>query len=295
MIYPLGECVQVTARKTMQPQPVFSSDPAPAEGAPFALGKLALAARAEWLNRRWADASTERILAEAIELAFKGRIALVSSFGADAAVLLHLVASVDPATPVHLPRDRQAFRETLAYRDISIEPLGLTDVRSSSPMPRTCARRSHGRSVATRSRPLLHICARSQPLDARAEGLRRLDQRPQALPDQRARRAAAGRARPTASSRSIRWPAGARSEIDGVFTRLKACRAIRSKPRASPRSAARPARGRPRRARTRAPAAGAELRRPSAAFISRQHDREKAYERPRRARKPEHLHPARGL
>ena len=51
----------------MQPQPVFSSDPAPAEGAPFALGKLALAARAEWLNRRWADASTERILAEAID------------------------------------------------------------------------------------------------------------------------------------------------------------------------------------------------------------------------------------
>ena len=84
----------------MQPQPVFSSDPAPADGAPFALGKLALAARAEWLNRRWADASTEKILAEAIELAFKGRIALVSSFGADAAVLLHLVAQVDKATPV---------------------------------------------------------------------------------------------------------------------------------------------------------------------------------------------------
>ena len=43
----------------------------------------------QWrLNRRWADAPADRIVAEAIELAFKGRIAVVSSFGAEAAVLL---------------------------------------------------------------------------------------------------------------------------------------------------------------------------------------------------------------
>ena len=124
----------------MQPQPVFSSDPAPAEGTPFALGKLALAARAEWLNRRWADASTERFLAEAIELAFKGRIALVSSFGADAAVLLHLVAQVDKATPVLFLDTGKHFLETLTYRDILVDRFGFTDARSLEPSAADLAR-----------------------------------------------------------------------------------------------------------------------------------------------------------
>ncbi|HET6619460.1 MAG TPA: hypothetical protein VFG64_05930, partial [Dongiaceae bacterium] len=63
----------------MQPQLYLASDRVPAESIP-----LALAARAEWLNRRWADATADRIVVEAIELAFRGRIAVVSSFGAEA-------------------------------------------------------------------------------------------------------------------------------------------------------------------------------------------------------------------
>ena len=66
MIYQFNSATRPQPRTTMQPQPILSSDPVPAESAGFALGDLALAARAEWLNRRWADASTDRILAEAI-------------------------------------------------------------------------------------------------------------------------------------------------------------------------------------------------------------------------------------
>jgi phosphoadenosine phosphosulfate reductase len=110
----------------MQPQPTLSRDPA-LERAPFALGNLALAARAEWLNRRWADAPSERILAEAIELAFKGRIAVVSSFGAEAAVLLHLVAKVDKSTPILFLDTGKHFLETLTYRDILIDLLRSLD------------------------------------------------------------------------------------------------------------------------------------------------------------------------
>src|SRR4051812_14595566 len=47
------------------------------------------------LDRRHRGASAEAILRVAIEDFFHGRIALVSSFGADSAVLLHLVANVD--------------------------------------------------------------------------------------------------------------------------------------------------------------------------------------------------------
>jgi len=124
----------------MQPQPLISSDPAPAEDAPFALRDLALAARAEWLNRRWAEAPAERILAEAIKLAFKGRIAAVSSFGAEAAVLLHLVAQVDKATPILFLETGKHFLETLTYRDILIDRFGFTDARSLEPSADDLAR-----------------------------------------------------------------------------------------------------------------------------------------------------------
>ncbi len=62
-----------------------------------------------------------------------GRIAVVSSFGADSAVLLALVAQIDPTTPVVFVDTRQHFRETLAYRDTLAGVLGLTDVRSVGP------------------------------------------------------------------------------------------------------------------------------------------------------------------
>ena len=42
----------------------------------------------------------EKLLRLAIEDLFPGRIALVSSFGADSAVLLHMVAQIDKATPI---------------------------------------------------------------------------------------------------------------------------------------------------------------------------------------------------
>lgn len=62
-----------------------------------------------------------------------GRVAVVSSFGAESAVLLALVAEVDPATPVIFVDTRQHFGETLAYRDTLARVLGLTDMRSVGP------------------------------------------------------------------------------------------------------------------------------------------------------------------
>ena len=48
---------------------------------------------------------------------FPGRVALVSSFGAESVVLLHLAASVDPAIPVIFIDTGRHFPETLAYVD----------------------------------------------------------------------------------------------------------------------------------------------------------------------------------
>ena len=73
------------------------------------------------------------LLRRAIRGDFAGRVAVVSSFGADSAVLLALVADVDPSTPVIFVDTRQHFAETLAYRDTLVRTLGLTGMRSVGP------------------------------------------------------------------------------------------------------------------------------------------------------------------
>lgn len=95
----------------------------------------ALADQAAALSRRFAGMAATDMLRAAISELFPGRIALVSSFGADAAVLLHLVAAVDPATPVLFIDTGKLFDETLAYREQLTARLGLTDLRVLRPDP----------------------------------------------------------------------------------------------------------------------------------------------------------------
>ena len=70
---------------------------------------------------------------------FPKRIALVSSFGTESAVLLHLVSGIDKATPVIFLDTGKLFPETLQYRDALVARLGLQDVRSVRPNERALA------------------------------------------------------------------------------------------------------------------------------------------------------------
>ena len=74
-----------------------------------------------------------RQLLESILRDFNGRAAVVSSFGAESSVLLHMVAKVDPATPVIFLNTGKHFWETLSYRSQLIDRLGLTGVRTIAP------------------------------------------------------------------------------------------------------------------------------------------------------------------
>jgi phosphoadenosine phosphosulfate reductase len=85
------------------------------------------------LESRFAQLKASSLLRLAIEDLYPGRIALVSSFGADAAALLHMVAQIDAATPVIFVDSGQHFPETLAYRDALCETLKLTDVLVATP------------------------------------------------------------------------------------------------------------------------------------------------------------------
>lgn len=90
-------------------------------------------AEAAALSARWGHLGGEALLRPVLTGRLKGRIALVSSFGAESAVLLHQAASVDPSVPVIFIDTGKLFGETLAYRDRLAARLGLTDIRSVGP------------------------------------------------------------------------------------------------------------------------------------------------------------------
>ena len=87
----------------------------------------------ELLNEVSRAASAPDFLRMAIRGAYRGRIALVSSFGTEAAVLLHMVAGIDRNTPVLFLDTLKLFPETLRYRDALIDRLGLRNVRTITP------------------------------------------------------------------------------------------------------------------------------------------------------------------
>jgi phosphoadenosine phosphosulfate reductase len=104
-------------------------------------GPLFAEADAVRLNRTYRGADTRELLEAVLIDRVAGEVAVVSSFGAESAVLLHLVASVNPATPVLFLDTGKHFAETLAYRDLLGARLGLTDLRSLTPDPAELAER----------------------------------------------------------------------------------------------------------------------------------------------------------
>jgi phosphoadenosine phosphosulfate reductase len=98
------------------------------------------AVAASRLETRFTRLSAPSLLRLAIEDLYPGRIALVSSFGADSVVLLHMISDIDKATPVVFVDSGQHFPETLAYRDRLVERLGLANIQIAAPREATLAR-----------------------------------------------------------------------------------------------------------------------------------------------------------
>jgi phosphoadenosine phosphosulfate reductase len=97
--------------------------------------------RAAALARAYEGVDGPELIAALITVEFPGRIAIASSFGAESAALLALVAEIEPATPVLFLDTGKLFRETIAYRERLAERLGLTDLRIVRPDPRALAAR----------------------------------------------------------------------------------------------------------------------------------------------------------
>ena len=93
------------------------------------------------LNRLYRGTDTLEMLSGVLRDALVGDVAVVSSFGAESAVLLHLVSRIDPSVPVLFLETGKHFPETLEYRDLLIERLGLTNVIDLTPDAEELARK----------------------------------------------------------------------------------------------------------------------------------------------------------
>lgn len=85
--------------------------------------------RAERLNHRYRHHAATEVLRRAVTDPELGRVALVSSFGSESVVLLHMVSVVAPGLPVLFIDTQMLFPETLDYQRQVSARLGLTDVR----------------------------------------------------------------------------------------------------------------------------------------------------------------------
>src|SRR5438477_11613497 len=88
-----------------------------------------LAAR---LDAELRHAHPRTVLEAAVET-FGDKLALVSSFGAESIVQLHMAAQVKPDIPVLFLDTGMLFGQTLDYRKQIAARLGLTDVRDLRP------------------------------------------------------------------------------------------------------------------------------------------------------------------
>jgi len=92
-------------------------------------------AMAQALDAKWAGADTETMLRGLSDAPPFEDLALVTSFGAESAVLLHMIAQIDKSVPLIFVNTQKIFGETLAYRDELAERLGFVDLRVYRPDP----------------------------------------------------------------------------------------------------------------------------------------------------------------
>lgn len=111
------------ARQTERPIDVIDSSPPFTESDAIAM------------NNRFRGVDTVEMLETLLAERPFQQIGIVSSFGAESAVLLHLIARIDKTIPLIFVNTQKMFGETLAYRDELAERLGFTDLRVYRPDP----------------------------------------------------------------------------------------------------------------------------------------------------------------
>ena len=120
--------------------------------------------------RELAGLSGSELLAALIRDRRAGRAALVSSFGTESAVLLHMAAAIDRHLPVIFIDTGKHFAETKTYRQALVDRLRLTDVRTARPRAADLAQHDPQGSLNAVNPDLCCHVRKTLPLAAELEG-----------------------------------------------------------------------------------------------------------------------------
>jgi phosphoadenosine phosphosulfate reductase len=120
--------------------------------------------RIEALRLTYGGARPQDLLA-GVYAEFPGEVALISSFGADAAVLLHMAAQIDRDFPVLMLDTLMLFQETLDYQRELASLLGLTNVQNLLPDPSDLARIDPGDTLHQRDTDACCDIRKMRPLE----------------------------------------------------------------------------------------------------------------------------------
>lgn len=99
-----------------------------------------VAAEAAGLDALHGHLDPLRIIERSVTDIFHGEVAAVSSFGADSAVLLHMVSEIDRSLPIIFLDTGKHFEETFGYRDALAADFGLTNIQVIKPDEAALAR-----------------------------------------------------------------------------------------------------------------------------------------------------------
>jgi phosphoadenosine phosphosulfate reductase len=129
------------------------------------------------LNNMFRGRDTVEMLELLLKENMLGDAAIVSSFGAESAVLLDLIGRIDPTVPVIFLETGKHFPETLAYRDTLVTQIGLRDIRNIAPDPDLLAQKdgtglrwSYDPDGCCEIRKVLPLRAALAPFDAQFTG-----------------------------------------------------------------------------------------------------------------------------
>jgi phosphoadenosine phosphosulfate reductase len=122
------------------------------------------------LNGMFDEMDGIAVLRQAVTELLPGDLAIVSSFGADSSVLLHMVSEVDKTLPVYFLETGKHFPETLEYVETLKRQLGLTNVIALHPDAKDIERFDPAGDLwETDPDSCCHI-RKTEPLDATVSG-----------------------------------------------------------------------------------------------------------------------------
>ncbi len=129
-----------------------------------------LSTKVQGLNDRYRHHSAISVLDRALRDPDIGQLALVSSFGAESVVLLHMVSVTRRETPVVFIDTEMLFTETLVYQQELAERLALADLRIIRAAPDMLAARDPDDRLHQRDVDACCALRKTEPLQRVLEG-----------------------------------------------------------------------------------------------------------------------------